>query len=75
MAAKKTKRKEPADSPPLSIRLQPSTIERLDALVPKIATDADVEAVMGKVQRSVVLRLALLEGLRVLERRYDEGKR
>ena len=47
---------------PMSIRIPPDLRERIDALTLKLGT------------QSAVLRVALLEGVRVLERRYGEPK-
>ena len=46
---------------PMSIRIPADLRERVDALTPQIGT------------LSSVLRLALLEGIKVLERRYRDG--
>jgi predicted DNA-binding protein len=43
---------------PMSLRIPPDLRERIDALTPRIGT------------LSAVLRLALLDGVKVLERRY-----
>lgn len=45
---------------PMSIRIPADLRDRIDALTPQIGT------------QSAVLRLALLEGVKVLERRYPE---
>lgn len=50
-------------------------LDRLDALVPVIAADSDAATLLGGVSRSSVTRLALVEGVRVLERRYQAGQR
>ncbi len=47
----------------MSIRLPPELQARVAALVPQMGT------------QSAVLRVALIEGLKVLERRYGEGGR
>jgi predicted DNA-binding protein len=46
---------------PMSIRIPADLRDRIDALVPQIGT------------QSAVLRLALLEGIKVLERRYSQA--
>lgn len=46
---------------PMSIRIPADLRDRIDALTPQIGT------------QSAVLRLALLEGVKVLERRYKPG--
>jgi len=43
------------------------------ALLPKLAADLDTATTMGRVTRSAMLRLALLEGVKVLARRYRDG--
>jgi len=45
---------------PMSIRIPADLRHRIDALTPQIGT------------QSAVLRLALLEGVKVLERRYSQ---
>jgi hypothetical protein len=47
---------------PMSIRISADLRERVDALIPQIGT------------QSGVLRLALLEGVKVLERRYKRSE-
>ncbi len=52
-----------------SLRLTPAMRQRIAQLVPKVAADETV-ALVGTMTPSLVLRLAIIEGLRVLERRY-----
>lgn len=47
---------------PLSLRIPADRLERIDALVPRIAADSDVATILGGVTRSAVVRYALLEG-------------
>lgn len=54
----------------LTLRVPVELIDRLGELVPLVETDADVVAMIGGASRSSVVRLALVEGMRVLERRY-----
>ncbi len=54
----------------LSMRLPRDVLQRGDALVRQIKADTDLVMTMGRVTRSGVFRLALLEGMKVLERRY-----
>ncbi len=54
----------------LTMRVPADLLARGDALVPKVAADTDLATTMGRVTRSAVLRLALLEGVKTLERRY-----
>jgi len=60
----------PTGDNPVAIRLPGELLARLDALVPKIAADTDTAIVLGRISRSSVLRLAVLEGVKVLERRH-----
>ena len=55
------------------LRLTPELLHRAEALVRRVAKDPDV-TVVGRVSRSLVFRLAIQEGLAVLERRYSSGK-
>lgn len=57
----------------LSLRLPADLLDRLDALVPAVDKDSELVAVasaQGAASRSLVLRLALVEGVKVLESRY-----
>lgn len=54
----------------LTLRVPTEVIDWLTALIPAIEGDAETATVLGGVSRSSVTRLALVEGLRVLERRY-----
>lgn len=61
----------------LSIRVPGSLLERIEAIVPALAQDPTVIATKGGtggVGVSAVVRLALLEGLAVLEKRYGARK-
>jgi hypothetical protein len=49
-----------------SLRIPPSLLARADELVPLVAATGELVGA----SRSMVLRLALAEGLRVLARRY-----
>jgi len=60
------------EAPPMAqlvVRLPSETMERLAALVPRVAADPAARA-WGRVTRSTVLRLALEDGLSTLEARY-----
>ena len=48
-------------SNPISVRVPPALRERIDALAPYVGTQA------------AAIRIALLEGVRVLERRYKDS--
>jgi hypothetical protein len=66
--------KQPAASDAaLSIRLPADIIKRADALVPLITDEAMAHG-FTRVSRSVVVKRALLEGLRVLEDRYRPSR-
>lgn len=68
----KAKRQAVADRT-LSIRVPGSLLERIEAIVPPMSEDPTVIATKGGsagVGVSAVVRLALLEGLTVLEKRY-----
>lgn len=54
----------------LSLRLDPELVARADALVERLERDPVLAAASGNVSRSTVLRLALVRGLRELEREY-----
>lgn len=56
---------KPHHTPLIALRLPPALIARADELVPVLAATGELVGV----SRSLVLRLALDEGLRVLERR------
>ena len=59
-------RAKPTHTPLIALRLPPALIAQADALVPKITNTGE----MVGVSRSLVLRMALAEGLRVLNHRY-----
>lgn len=68
----KSKRATVADRM-LSIRVPGTLVERIEAIVPALADDPTIIATKGGtggVGVSAVVRLALLEGLTVLEKRY-----
>jgi hypothetical protein len=60
---------------PVALRLPADLLQRIDALVPLVAGDTDVATLLGGVTRSAVVRYALLEGVKVLEKRYREAAR
>jgi len=59
---------------PLNVRLTRAMVERLDALVPDLATMPEL-ATVQKVTRSDALRLCVLRGLDVLEREVHKAKK
>jgi predicted DNA-binding protein len=54
---------------PLSIRVPPEMMKRLDKLIPKLVRDTSV-ASLGVVTRSTAAKVALDHGLRALEEKY-----
>jgi hypothetical protein len=63
----------PASDAAISIRLPSDIITRADALVGPLAREAAAQGIT-RVGRSVVIKRALLEGLRVLEERYRPSR-
>jgi hypothetical protein len=61
--------KLPASDAALSLRLPVDMVKRADALIPALAKEA-AEQGFTRTTRAVVIKRALLEGLRVLEERY-----
>ncbi len=62
---------EPTSDTLLTLGVQPAMLTRLDGLVSKLARgDDEMLLMLGKVSRSDVTRLALIEGLKVIERRF-----
>jgi len=55
-----------ADSSIVTLRLPKSLLQRADALMPALRSNSDV-FVVGRLSRSVVLRLAVLRGLEAME--------
>jgi hypothetical protein len=55
-----------ADSSIVTLRLPKSLLQRADALIPALRTNSDI-FVVGRLSRSVVLRLAVLRGLEAME--------
>ena len=69
-----TKRsKLPVSDAAISIRVPTDIIRRADALVTPLAEEAAGQGIT-RVGRSVVIKRALLEGLRVLEERYRPSR-
>ena len=56
------------------LRLPDGTAERAERLAPAITDDPQYFA-YGKIKKSMVLRLAVLEGLAVLEERYSSKRK
>ena len=55
----------------LSLRLPQHLLQRLEAVIPHLQNDPRLAAASGgKISRSAALRLAIVEGVEVLERLY-----
>ena len=54
------------------VRLPDAVVERVDALVDRLATE-DAGQALGRLSRSAVLRLAIVRGLDVLESEHERG--
>jgi hypothetical protein len=55
-----------ADSSIVTLRLPKALLQRADALIPALRSNSEI-FVVGRLSRSVVLRLAVLKGLEVME--------
>jgi hypothetical protein len=55
-----------SDTTIITLRLPKSFVERADALIAQLAQDEEA-LLLGRVSRSIVLRLAVLRGLEALE--------
>jgi hypothetical protein len=55
-----------ADSSIVTLRLPKSLLQRADALIPMLRSNSEI-FVVGRLSRSVVLRLAVLRGLEAME--------
>ena len=55
-----------ADSSIVTLRLPKSLLARADALIPRMRENSEI-FVVGRLSRSVVLRLAVLRGLEAME--------
>jgi len=61
----------------ITIRLPAALVERVEALIPSLANDPAITAARGGsrgIGLSAVVRLALLEGLVILERRHKRTR-
>jgi hypothetical protein len=72
---KKRRKTDRLTESPVTLRLPAELLRRIDALVPVVSEDSDTATMLGGVSRSAVLRYALLEGVKSLERHYWEGGR
>lgn len=60
------------DAKPL--RVPPELFERADALIEAVQRDPEMRAMIGRMSASAILRIALVHGLRALERRYGRAE-
>lgn len=60
-----------ADTIITTLRLPKSLVDRADALIDRLADDEEA-LLVGRVSRSIVLRLAVLRGLEQLEAQADQ---
>lgn len=63
---------------PMSTRIPQAMVDELDALAKRIKLDSDALALIGPmrgVSRAAVLRLALVEGLKVLNAKHPKPRR
>lgn len=61
-----------SDSTIVTLRLPQSLVDRADALIPKLRDD-DQMLMVGRISRSIVLRLSVLKGLEALEAQVEES--
>jgi hypothetical protein len=62
-----------ADSSIVTLRLPKSLLQRADALIPTLRANSEI-FVVGRLSRSVVLRLAVLRGLETMETNVPKTK-
>lgn len=62
-----------ADSSIVTLRLPKALLSRADSLVPRLRENDDI-FVVGRLSRSVVLRLAVLRGLEQMEAEQPRAK-
>ncbi|MGD0947039.1 MAG: hypothetical protein ABSA52_06385 [Candidatus Binatia bacterium] len=70
---KRRRKTERLTESPVTLRLPADLLKGIDGLVPAVAADGDTATMLGGVSRSAVLRFALLEGVKSLEKRYRDG--
>jgi len=61
-----------SESTIVTLRLPQSMVDRADALIPRLKEE-DQMLMVGRVSRSIVLRLAVLKGLEALEAQAQES--
>ena len=74
-AAPRARKTQRLGESPVTLRLPVDLVARVDALLPAVARDSDTATLLGGVSRSALLRLIIVEGMRVLELRYREPDR
>lgn len=52
-----------------NVRVPKELLDRVDALLPRVRADPELRILLGRVSRASVVKLALVEGLRVLARK------
>jgi hypothetical protein len=73
MTKKKAATRTPDAEAPVVLRLPPELVQRIDALMADVMADVPTRIMLGRLSRSALYRLVLLEGLKVVERRYRRG--
>ena len=64
-----------ADGSPMpNVRVPKELLDRVDALVPRVLAKAELRVLLGRVSRASVVKLALVEGLKVLERKLPPAE-
>lgn len=58
----------------IPVRIPEDLLQQADDLIPAIQGDHHLHAVAGRISRSSVLRLAIVEGIGVLRKRYSDKK-
>jgi hypothetical protein len=63
---RKTRTAAPAETPdaeaPVVLRLPPELVKRIDALMPAVMSDTATATLLGRLSRSALYRLVLVEG-------------
>jgi hypothetical protein len=57
----------------ISMMVDRDLVKRLDALIPYVIINKELVAMVGNVTRSTVIRLALLEGIKLLEQKHERN--
>ena len=59
------------DKKALNLKVDKEIIERAEALIPRLKADPELSA-LGRISVSSIIRLAILRGIEVLEKQYNE---